>query len=304
MTAGPASSARVGGSPPATPGARGSGGGAEEGRDARHVLVTGASSGIGSATVAALAAAGFRVAGTVRSERDAAALRDVGVEAIRLDVTDAASIVAAREHARTWLGGSPLYGLVNNAGTPAAGPLEHVPLDVVREALEVNAIGVLAVTRAFLPELRAGPGRIVMMSSISGLVAFPFSGAYAASKWALEAMSDALRRELLPEGIDVIVVEPGPVETPMWDRVRNADLAPYIGTRYENALRRARRRAEARGGVMPPERVAQAVTRALRRRRPGTRRRVLAGMDRWAFAVLERLPDRWIDRLLASRVAR
>src|SRR5947209_16873980 len=136
-----------------------------------------------------------------------------------MDVTDTASITRVRGEVERALGTTPLIALVNNAGIPAAGPLELLPLDELRRVLEVNLIGVVAVTQAFLPLLKRARGRIVNISSVSGRVAMPFMGPYAASKFALEAVSDSLRRELLPFGVDVIVVEPGSVQSRIWDKV-------------------------------------------------------------------------------------
>src|SRR3989475_12623345 len=158
------------------------------------VVVTGASTGFGAAIVRHLAGRGFRVFGTVRRAEDEVALTRDGVTAVRMDVTDTASVRRAREQVDRALAGTPLAGLVNNAGIPAAGPLELFPLDELRRVLEVNLVGALAVTQAFLPLLKASRGRIVNISSIAGRGALPFMGPYAASKFALEAMSDSLRR--------------------------------------------------------------------------------------------------------------
>src|ERR687896_2441470 len=178
------------------------------------VLVTGASSGIGGATVLHLRELGFDAVAAVRKDEDAERLAGRGVRAVKLEVTDVDSIAAARDE----LGEGPLAGLVNNAGIAVAAPLEFLPLDQLRRQLEVNLIGQLAVTQAFLPALRAGRGRIVNVSSIGGRVALPLVGAYNASKFGLEAVSDSLRRELLPQGVDVIVIEPGGVKTPIWKK--------------------------------------------------------------------------------------
>src|SRR5438093_1841345 len=195
----------------------------------RGVVVTGASTGIGAAIARDLSGRGFRVFGTVRRAEDEAALERAGVTAVRMDVTDPTSIARAREQVERALAGAPLEGLVNNAGIPAAGPLELFPLDELRRVLEVNLVGVLAVTQAFLPLLKASRGRIVNMSSIAGLGALPFMGPYAASKFALEAMSDSLRRELLPFGVRVIVIEPGSFKTAIWSKVEAMDLRPPHG---------------------------------------------------------------------------
>ena len=178
------------------------------------VLVTGASSGIGHAAALHLRQLGFDAVGGVRRDEDAERLEAEGLRAVKLDVVDQESIAAARSA----LGDGPLAGLVNNAGIGVGGPLEFLPLDQLRDVLEVNLVGQVAVTQAFLPALRLGRGRIVNVSSIGGRFALPLGGAYGASKFALEAVSDSLRRELLAQGVDVIVIEPGGVKTPIWEK--------------------------------------------------------------------------------------
>jgi hypothetical protein len=262
-------------------------------------VVTGASSGIGAAIARELAALGFRVFGTVRRESDRAGLEAARVVPVLMDVTDAASIARAREEVTRALHGAPLAGLVNNAGIPSAGPLELVPLDELRRVLEVNLVGAVAVTQAFLPLLKAagGRGRIVNISSVAGRGALPFMGPYAASKFALEGISDSLRRELLPFGVDVIVVEPGSVQSRIWEKVERLDLSRYRGTPYEPVLERFRYlalRSGERG--LPAERVARAVARALTARRPPAR--ILVVESRLAHRLVEWLPDRVVDWLI------
>jgi len=265
------------------------------------VVVTGASTGIGAAIAQELAGRGFRVFGTVRRPEDGAALEGAGVTPVRMDVTDGDSIVRARALVEQALAGAPLVALVNNAGVPAAGPLELVHLDEFRRALEVNLIGVVAVTQAFLPLLKRARGRIVNISSVSGRVAMPFMGPYAASKFALEAVSDSLRRELLPFGVDVIVVEPGSVQSRIWDKVQAMDLSRYGGTPYERVLPRIRDVAVRSGAEgLPADRVARAVAKALIARRPPARILVVASV--LSQKLLEWLPDRWLDWLIGRGV--
>jgi NAD(P)-dependent dehydrogenase (short-subunit alcohol dehydrogenase family) len=178
------------------------------------VLVTGASTGIGEAAVLHLKTLGFDTVGAVRRDEDAERLEERGIRTVRIDVTDGDQIAAARDE----LGDAPLAGLVNNAGIAVAAPIEFLPVESFRQQLEVNLIGQLAVTQAFLPALRRAGGRVVNVSSIGGRVALPFVGPYAGSKFALEALSDSLRRELRPWGIEVSVIEPGSIATPMWDK--------------------------------------------------------------------------------------
>jgi NAD(P)-dependent dehydrogenase (short-subunit alcohol dehydrogenase family) len=265
----------------------------------RAVLITGASSGIGEATARLFAGKGFRTFAGFRSEEDGARLGAAGLDPVRLDVTDGASVDAAADRVRTGLGtGGVLTALVNNAGVPSAGPLELMPEEEIRRVMEVNLFGALRVSRTFLPLLRASGGRIVNVSSVSGLRVYPFLGAYAASKHALEAISDAFRRELIPFGVDVVVVEPGPIRTPIWDRPEIRDVQTYAGTDYETVLRRVREtalRGAARG--LPAERVAEAIHRAVTLRRPPARIPVVR--SRLRFHLSRLLPDRWIDRLVA-----
>lgn len=260
------------------------------------VVVTGASTGIGRETARRLAAAGFRVFGTVRRPDDAGGLRVEGITPVTLDVTDATGIGSARDAVLSALGADPLVGLVNNAGVAAAGPMEFLPLDELRQVLEVNVIGVVAVTQAFLPALRRSGGRIVNMSSISGRIAMPFAGPYAASKFALEALSDSLRRELLGSGVRLIVIEPGSIRTPIWDKVAAPErLERYDRTAYAAALPLVRKQALA--GVekgLPASAVADAVLLALTARRPPARIPVVK--RKWRFRLLRLLPEWVLDR--------
>lgn len=266
------------------------------------VVVTGASSGIGAAIVREMAERGFRVFGTVRRARDAAGVEAAGGIPVTLDVAYVPGIERAKDAVERGLNGLPLRALVNNAGVPAVGALEHLDLDVLRKALEVNVVGAVAVTQAFLPLLRAAKGRVVNISSVSARMALPFAGPYAASKAALEAISDSLRRELLPTGVDVIVIQPGSVRTPIWEKLAEVDLRPFAGTIYEPALTRLRGQALKSGELgLPPEAVARAVLRAITQRRPPTRILVV-GRGRWFQRVVRLLPDRFVDWLVRRRL--
>jgi NAD(P)-dependent dehydrogenase (short-subunit alcohol dehydrogenase family) len=265
------------------------------------VVVTGASSGIGAAVARDLTGRGFLVFGTVRRPEDGVVLARSGVTPVGMDVTDLASIAAARREVERGLNGQPLVGLVNNAGIGGAGPLELIPLDQVRRVFEVNLLGVLAVTQAFLPLLRASRGRIVNMSSVAGRDALPFMGPYAASKFALEAVSDSLRRELVPFGVDVIVIEPGSFRTRIWDKVEAMDLSSYAGSPYERVLERFRQMALEGGRKAPsPDAVARAVARALSARRP--KARMLVVRYPLVMRLTRLVPTRWMDRLIARAV--
>ncbi len=260
------------------------------------VVVTGASTGIGRESARRLQASGFQVFGTVRRQEDATALRSEGVTPVDLDVTNAASIATARGVVLAALADRPLVGLVNNAGAPAAGPLEFLPLEELRHVLEVNVLGVVAVTQAFLPDLRRSRGRIVNMSSISGRIAMPFAGAYAASKFALEALSDSLRRELSGSGVKVIVIQPGSIRTPIWDKAAApAKLERYRDTPYASVLPLVRQQALAGAQKgLPPSAVADAVLQALTLKRPPIR--IVVVKRKLRFRLLQLVPDWVLDR--------
>jgi NAD(P)-dependent dehydrogenase (short-subunit alcohol dehydrogenase family) len=265
------------------------------------VLVTGASSGIGEATVLHLKTLGFDAIGAVRKDEDAERLEGRGVRTVRIDVTDADQIAAAREE----LGDIALAGLVNNAGIAVAAPLEFLPIDRLRQQLEINLIGQVAVTQAFLPALRRARGRIVNVSSIGGRVALPLAGAYNASKFGLEGVSDAFRRELRGQGVDVIVIEPGGVKTPIWKKGGElademlADAPPEADRLYGRMIEAVRARTERidRETGSEPREVAEAIGTALTSDRP--RARYLVGRDAKLRARMSKvLPDRVMDRMI------
>jgi NAD(P)-dependent dehydrogenase (short-subunit alcohol dehydrogenase family) len=275
---------------------------------AKAVLVTGASTGIGEACALRLAARGIRVFAGVRSESDGASLRQRasdGLTPVLIDVTVPDAIALARGTVADLVGPEGLAGLVNNAGVYFGGPLEFSSVDEVRKEFDVNVFGAIAVTQAFLPLLRAGRGRIVNMSSISGRIALPFAGPYAASKFALEAISDSWRVELRPWGIRVAIVEPGEVDTPIREKVlatlRKAREAfpPEAHELYGPVFGLAER--QQRRGI-PAERVAEAVEHALFARRP--RSRYLVGADARFLSVLRRLPVGLRDWLIARELPR
>lgn len=267
------------------------------------VLTTGASKGIGLDVATHLAGRGYRSLGTVRTAEDAARLREVGVEPLLMDVTDPRSIDRAVIEVERMLAGAPLRALVNNAGVLAAGPVELADLAQARAVFEVNFFGVLEVTQRFLPLLRASRGRVVNMSSLSGRFAFPFVGIYAATKHALEAASEALRRELVHTGVDVILIEPGSIQTPIWDKLEDIDMTRFRGTDYEGLMPVVRQMA-VRGGRkgLPAERVSRAVHRAVASSRPPVRIPVVA--SRWRWFLQRQLPARAWDRLIGRRLAR
>jgi NAD(P)-dependent dehydrogenase (short-subunit alcohol dehydrogenase family) len=264
-------------------------------------LVTGASSGIGQACATRLLDLGFHVLAGVRKAADA----PNRTEALQLDVTSEADVAAAAERV-----GAELHVLVNNAGVAVSGPVEVVPIEGWRRQLEVNLVGQVAVTRALLPAVLRARGRIVNMSSIGGRVANPLFGPYSASKFGLEAMSDALRREVSPHGVRVVVVEPGGIATPIWDKghadadrmLEGAD--PEAARRYGQmieAVRRSTKRLADEG--LPPEAVADVVGKAVTTRHP--RARYVVGRQAQIQAVAARLlPDRAFDALVARYLRR
>jgi NAD(P)-dependent dehydrogenase (short-subunit alcohol dehydrogenase family) len=274
----------------------------------RSVVITGTSSGIGFDAARALVARGYRVFGSVRKQADAERVRAAlgeGFTPLLFDVTDAAAVAAAAESVAVQIGAGGLSALVNNAGITAAGPLMHQPLDEIRRVFEVNVFGVIAVTRAFLPLLgarRDAPrprGRIVNVSSLSGGVSVPFAVAYSASKHAVEAITDGLRRELWIYGIDVIAIEPGNVRTESWDKFAAFQVDKrYTATDYARALAQMPKvvAEEIRKGD-PVEKVSAAIIRAIEAPRPKARYPLSA---RWHLARL--LPARFIDRELTKRL--
>ncbi|MGD9535771.1 MAG: SDR family NAD(P)-dependent oxidoreductase [Alphaproteobacteria bacterium] len=277
----------------------------------RTVVVTGVSTGIGHATAERLLRDGFRVFGSVRKPGDAERLSKqlgAGFSPLLFDVTDEAAIAAAAAEVKAALGDAPLFGLVNNAGMPAGGPLMHQPVGELLEVLRVNAVAVVAVTQAFLPLLGARrdfagqPGRIVNISSVGGRLVVPFIGAYQASKHALEALSDALRRELMIYGIDVVTIEPGSVVTPIWDKAERIGFARYAGTDYAGVLERfGKMVAETGRAGLPPSRVAEIVHVALTTPRPRARYAVVRNrLVNWDLP--RAMPDRWLDRAMAKRI--
>jgi NAD(P)-dependent dehydrogenase (short-subunit alcohol dehydrogenase family) len=275
------------------------------------IVVTGASTGIGRATAIELDRIGYRVFAGVRKDSDAESIRGEGsdrLEPLEIDVADEASVAAAAKSVEEKIGDAGLAGLVNNAGIVVAGPLEGLPLDGLRRQLEVNVVGQVAVTQAFIPALRRARGRIVLMSSVGGRISIPFMSPYHVSKWGLEAIGDALRLELKPWGMDVVIVEPGAIATPFWQKGQDTadevegNMDPEVRRLYGEqleAVRGAARKSEAEG--IPPERVAEVVAKALTSARPKTR--YLVGRDAKLNARIRKIvPDRLFDRLISREL--
>jgi NAD(P)-dependent dehydrogenase (short-subunit alcohol dehydrogenase family) len=275
------------------------------------VAITGASTGIGQATALHLDRLGYRVFAGVRREADGNGLRSKGSERLTpvlLDVADSRSVEAAAKTISSEVGERGLAGLVNNAGIVVGGPLEFVPVDELRRQLEVNTVGPVVVSQHFLPLLRLGTGRIVFVSSIGGRFSQPIVGPYCASKFALEALADALRMELAPSGIHVSVVEPGAVKTMIFEKgSRYGDEAlkqlPEEGIRLYGKATKAVLDffAKMEGSAIPPDRVARVIEHALTAARPKTR--YLVGSDARIQGLLAwLLPDRARDALLGYLV--
>ena len=273
----------------------------------RSVLITGASTGIGRATALQLDASGWQVFAGVRKQEDAAALAEAGsarIVPLLLDVLEAEQIEAAAARIEDEAGGR-LDGLVNNAGVAIPGPLETLPLEDFRRQVDVNLTAQVAVTKALLPLIRRARGRVVFISSIGGRIAFPLNGAYHAAKFGVEAVGDVFRQELRPWGIAVSIVEPGSIDTPIWERgERNAEEIESRGhpdqeALYGEAIEGFRRVVKklADSGI-PAEKVAEVIAHALEAKRP--RSRYLVGLDAKVQARLKAvLPTAVFDRIVA-----
>ena len=274
----------------------------------RNVLVTGASSGIGWAVTESLTTRGIRVFGSVRTRHDADRLLDAFKEQVVpliFDTVDVDAVAAASKQVRNMLDSEPLFGVVNNAGTGTAAPLLHVPIAEFRQQFEVNVIGTLNVIQHFVPLLRTAettPGRIINIGSTAGHIGIPFFGAYAASKHALNGLSESLRRELLLDGIDVITVVPGPVRTAIWDKAESLAFRAYADTPYAGLIGRFRdvMVRDGRNG-MDPRVIGDAVFTALTTSRPrSTYVRVAGLLKNWILPT--RLPSRWVDKLIGDQL--
>lgn len=277
----------------------------------RSVLITGASTGIGRATALRMDSTGWRVFAGVRRAEDEEALRQAGSERLvplRLEITDRQQIAAASKRIAEVVGSTGLDGLVNNAGIIVVGPVETLPIDDFRHQIEVNLIGHVAVTQELLPLLRAASGRIVFVSSIGGQISYPFGSAYHASKFGMEAVADCLRQEVRRWEIDVSVVEPGAIDTPIWERGERLvdELAengsPAHARYYADTVDRMLalgKRLQAQAN--PPEAVASAIDHALSASRP--RKRYLVGIDAHLQVRAHQLvPARLFDWLVAKVV--
>jgi len=281
----------------------------------KNVLITGVSSGIGYTTTQKLCSAGYHVFGSVRNPQDAQRLQaELGgnFSPLIFDVTDKDAIAGAVKTVEAKIGQSGLTALINNAGIAVSGILQYIGPEEFKKQFEVNLFGVLAVTQAFLPLLGAvtecpfPPGKIINIGSVSGQIAYPFIGPYVASKFALEGLSHSLRRELLLYGIDVILVAPGSVRTPIWEK-ESATTIPerYLKTDYARALKRFQREfVKAGQNGLPPAAIARRIIKIIEKRRPAVHHAVVGQkFTRWViprYLLSARMLDRLIGKLFGK----
>ena len=274
------------------------------------ILVTGASTGIGYSAVEHLIRGGYGVFGSVRKQEDASRLQsDFGKNFIPLifDVTDEQAVLDSVETVKSKMGpGDQLISIVNNSGIALGGPIQFLPTDVYRKQFEVNLFGVVNVTRSYLKLLGAERGashrgRVVMISSVSGKRSYPFVSPYTASKHALEAFSDSLRREMMLYGVKVVIIEPGPIKTPIWDKTPSVEDNPFLGTDYESSLRKFYGQMVTKGKHegLPVDRVGKLIEKVITIKNPKTRY-VITGRKWLDFILPGILPDRMLDKLFAK----
>jgi NAD(P)-dependent dehydrogenase (short-subunit alcohol dehydrogenase family) len=276
----------------------------------RAIVVTGASTGIGHATAKLLLDKGFKVFGSVRKQLDADRLKSefgANFTPLLFDVTDEPAVLAAAREVRSVLNGETIAGLVNNAGIAVPGPVLELSADEFRRQLEVNVIGPIIVTQAFAPLLGSDPslkgprGRIVMISSVAGKNGNPLTPAYAASKHALEGLSESLRRELMLFGIEVVIVAPGPVKTPIWSKGQDADMSTYKNSPYLPAIQKVAAYMKHLDSIgLPPEKIGERVFEALTLPRPKVRYQIAPDPLRHLMTAF--LPKRMVDRIIAKRL--
>lgn len=280
----------------------------------KSILITGASSGIGKACALYLAKHNYRVFAGVRKPKDGEALRQEAGEMIKpviLDITNEEHIGCAADQIASEINETGLVGLVNNAGISTGGPIEFLPMEEIRRIFDVNFFGHILVTQTFLPMLRKAKGRIVNISSVSGRVAYPFMAPYTTSKFALEAFSDVLRRELLPWDMHVAVIQPGGVATPIWDKTlrKNIDMfqnnsremQDLYGPQFEAVKDRALRLGKT---GLAPEIIAKKVFHALTSSRPKTRYLITKNPPPMIGGLLRYIPDKFIDQVLKRTLRR
>jgi NAD(P)-dependent dehydrogenase (short-subunit alcohol dehydrogenase family) len=276
----------------------------------QSVVITGASTGIGWATAKLLLDRGFRVFGSVRKPADADRLKGefgANFTPLLFDVTDEAAVLAAAREVRAALDGKTLFGLINNAGIAIAGPVLELAVNEFRRQMDVNIIGPVLATKAFGPLLGSDPslkgpkGRIVMISSVAGKNGNPLMAAYAASKHAIEGLSESLRREMMLFGIDVIIVAPGAVKTPIWSKAEEIDTSAYKNSPFIPTLEKMRKFMVHLGEIgLPPEKIAETVADALTSAQPKVRYQITP--DPMRHLITGVLPKRMVDRMVAKRL--
>ena len=276
----------------------------------QSVVVTGASTGIGWATSKLLLGRGFRVFGSVRKPEDADRLKSefgANFTPLLFDVTDEAAALSAAREVCIALNGETLTGLVNNAGIAVAGPVLELAADEFRRQMDVNVIGPIIATQAFGPLLGSDPslkgpkGRIVMISSVAGKNGNPLMSAYSASKFAIEGLSESLRREMMLFGIDVIIVAPGAVKTPIWAKAEEVDISGYRNSPFFPPLERIRKFMLHLGETgLPPEKIAEVIAVALTAASPKVRYQITPDPMRHLMTAV--LPKRMVDRIIAKRL--
>lgn len=275
------------------------------------ILVTGVSSGIGYATVKEFASCGYQVFGSVRKEEDARRLKaEIGANftPLQFDVTDSSALSNVAEQVTSTVGHRGLAGIVNNAGIATSGPLIYQSIDEIRWQFEVNVIAPIAVVQAFLPLLKvrqsstSKPGKIVNISSVGGKISAPFIGAYAGSKHAIEGMSHSLRRELQLHDIDVVIIAPGAVNTPIWDKESAQDMSQYAVTEYAKPLQAFQRYITGLGkSGYSSEEVGRFIRKVFELQKPKARYAIVPDpVPNWILPLV--LPDRWLDKLIGRNL--
>jgi NAD(P)-dependent dehydrogenase (short-subunit alcohol dehydrogenase family) len=274
----------------------------------RTVLITGVSSGIGYGTAKELIDRNYTVFGSVRKQEDAQRLKaEFGDRFVPLvfDVTDQAAIDVAAEQVQTQLNGNGLGGLINNSGIAVSGPLEHLDVDKVNHNFNVNVLGIFRVTKTFLPLLGTRrdhpnyPGRILNISSISGKISAPYLAPYVGTKHAVEGISHCLRKELLPFGIDVVIIGPGTVQTPIWDK---GSIDEFEETRYMSSMTKFLSLMVENGKKgMPLDECSRRIANIFETEKPKTRYALVQGkFKNWILPLL--LPDRVLDRYVLNNM--
>jgi NAD(P)-dependent dehydrogenase (short-subunit alcohol dehydrogenase family) len=276
----------------------------------QSVVITGTSTGIGWGTAKVLLDRGFRVFGSVRKQEDADRLKaefGANFTPLLFDVTDEAQVLAAARDVRAELEGETLAGLVNNAGIAVGGPVLELSADEFRRQMDVNVIGPIIATQAFGPLLGADPslhgpkGRIVMISSVAGKNGNPLMSAYSASKFAIEGLSESLRREMMLFGVDVIIVAPGPVKTPIWGKAEDVDISRYQNSPFAPALERIGKFMLKLGeSGLPAEKIGELIHHALTVPNPRVRYQIAPDPMRHLMTAI--LPKRMVDRIIAKRL--